>query len=108
MATHSSVRAWEIPWTEEPGGYSLSGHKRVRHDLANKPPPLWWMVAVLNCGFVCISLMTNETDMQLFICHLNILFFDIVCSNHLPIFPMGYISLFLFICRILYILWIQV
>ena len=22
MATHSSILAWEIPWTEEPGGYS--------------------------------------------------------------------------------------
>ena len=27
MATHSSILAWRIPWTEEPGGYSLWGHK---------------------------------------------------------------------------------
>ena len=27
MATHSSILAWEIPWTEEPGGYSPWGHK---------------------------------------------------------------------------------
>ena len=27
MATHSSVLAWEIPGTEEPGSYSLCGHK---------------------------------------------------------------------------------
>ena len=27
MATHSSVLAWEIPWTEETGGYSPWGHK---------------------------------------------------------------------------------
>ena len=27
MATHSSVLAWKIPWKEEPGGYSLWGHK---------------------------------------------------------------------------------
>ena len=26
MATHSSI-TWEIPWTEEPGGYSSWGHK---------------------------------------------------------------------------------
>ena len=25
MATHSSIRAWEIPWTEEPGGLSSMG-----------------------------------------------------------------------------------
>ena len=36
-ATHSSILAWEIPWTEEPGG--LCGVSRVRHDLATKPPP---------------------------------------------------------------------
>ena len=29
MATHSSILAWRIPWTEEPGGYSPWGHKRV-------------------------------------------------------------------------------
>ena len=27
MATHSSILAWEIPWTEEPGGYSPWSHK---------------------------------------------------------------------------------
>ena len=26
-ATHSSILAWRIPWTEEPGGYSPQGHK---------------------------------------------------------------------------------
>ena len=27
MATHSGILAWRIPWTEEPGGYSLWGQK---------------------------------------------------------------------------------
>ena len=37
MATHSSILAWEIPWTEEPGRLlSPWGGKRVGHDLANK------------------------------------------------------------------------
>ena len=27
MATHSSILAWEIPWTEEPGGLQLVGHR---------------------------------------------------------------------------------
>ena len=36
MATHSSILAWEIPWTEESGGYSPCGHKRVRQDWATK------------------------------------------------------------------------
>ena len=29
MATLSSILAWEIPWTEEPGGYSLWGCKEL-------------------------------------------------------------------------------
>ena len=29
MATHSSILAWRIPWTEEPGGYSPWGHKET-------------------------------------------------------------------------------
>ena len=32
MATHSSVLAWRIPWTEEPGGLQSIGFQRVRHD----------------------------------------------------------------------------
>ena len=36
MATHSSTLAWKIPWTEEPGGLTVHGVKRVRHDLATK------------------------------------------------------------------------
>jgi len=27
MATHSSIPAWKIPWTEEPGGLQSMGHK---------------------------------------------------------------------------------
>ena len=40
MATHSSILAWEIPWTEEPGGLQFMGSQRVRGDLATKQPPL--------------------------------------------------------------------
>ena len=32
MATHSSILAWEIPWTEEPGGLQFMGSQRVGHD----------------------------------------------------------------------------
>ena len=32
MATHSSILAWRIPWTEEPGGLQSVGFQRVRHD----------------------------------------------------------------------------
>ena len=32
MATHSSILAWRIPWTEEPGGLQFTRSQRVRHD----------------------------------------------------------------------------
>ena len=32
MATHSSILAWRIPWTEEPSGLQSMGSQRVRHD----------------------------------------------------------------------------
>ena len=32
MATHFSILAWRIPWTEEPGGLQSIGSQRVRHD----------------------------------------------------------------------------
>ena len=35
-ATHSSILAWRIPWTEEPGGLRFMGPQRVRHDLVTE------------------------------------------------------------------------
>jgi len=32
MATHASILAWRIPWTEEPGGVQSIGSQRVGHD----------------------------------------------------------------------------
>ena len=34
MATHSSILAWKIPWTEEPGRLQSTGSQRVEHDWA--------------------------------------------------------------------------
>ena len=36
MATHSSILAWEIPWTEEPGGFQSEGWKKLRQDSVTK------------------------------------------------------------------------
>ena len=35
MAIHYSILAWEIPWTEEPGGLQPMGSQRVRRDRAH-------------------------------------------------------------------------
>ena len=36
IATHSSVLAWEIPWTEETGGLLSMRSQRVKHDSVTK------------------------------------------------------------------------
>ena len=42
MATHSSILAWRIPWTEEPGGLQSMGLPRVGHDWVTKAThPTW-------------------------------------------------------------------
>ena len=39
MATHSSILAWGMPWTEEPGGLQSMGLQRAGHDLASTQQP---------------------------------------------------------------------
>ena len=39
MATYFNMLAWEIPWTEEPGGLQFTGLKGVRHCLVTKEQP---------------------------------------------------------------------
>ena len=36
MATPSSILAWKIPWTEEPGGLQSMGSQRIRHNLVTE------------------------------------------------------------------------
>ena len=35
IATHSSILAWRIPWTEEPVGLQSMGSQRVRHNFSD-------------------------------------------------------------------------
>ena len=37
IAVHSRILAWEIPWTEEPGGLQSMELQRIGHNLATKP-----------------------------------------------------------------------
>ena len=36
MVTHTSILAWKIPWTEEPGGLQSTGSQTVERDLASE------------------------------------------------------------------------
>ena len=52
MATHSSIFAWRIPWTEEPGGLQFIGSQRVRQD---------WVTNTHVCVYrsMCIYMSTH-------------------------------------------------
>ena len=80
MANHSSIFAWEIPWTEEPGGQQLMESQRVKHDLATKTTKrtkeifrpentvMWPSCSnfVVDCATVRLPSQTNFS-----ICHLR-------------------------------------
>ena len=48
MATHSSILAWRIQWTEELGGLQSTGLQRVGNDLATEQQQRWIFTLVLN------------------------------------------------------------
>ena len=60
MATHSSILAWRIPWTEEPGGLQSTGLQRVGHDwatsLTSSNNHLGWFSLILkNSTFATVA-----------------------------------------------------
>ena len=65
MATHSSILAWRIPWTEELGGLQSMGLQRVRQDWATKPPPYMYMLPIL------WVLLLREMQMLEWVCKVN-------------------------------------
>ena len=61
MAIHSSVLAWKIPWTEQPGGLQSMGLQRVEHDWAthHSTATAWCLRSLLTLtvvGFICAIL----------------------------------------------------
>ena len=65
MTTHSSILAWEIPWTEEPGGLLSLGSQRVGYNLVTEQ----------QCFFVLFFFYTNShfrrESLVLFISSIN-------------------------------------
>ena len=65
IATHSSILAWEILWTKEPGGLQSTGSQRVRHNRATEharvslspPKPLTYITWTTGVRFLsnCLS-----------------------------------------------------
>ena len=60
MATHSSILAWRIPWTEEAGGLQSMGSQRVTQDRATKCTH----TEALNAFEEFLSLILNKSSMK--------------------------------------------
>ena len=58
MATHSSILAWRISWTEEPGRLQFMGSQRVKHDLVTEHQQPR-SVIVEPCGSSIFSFLKN-------------------------------------------------
>ena len=62
MATYSSILAWEIPWTEEPGGLQSIGLQRAGHNLVTKQKSQ-------QAPEVCMDLQKASTKIYVFTCN---------------------------------------
>ena len=63
MATHSSILAWRIPWTGEPGGLQYMGLQRVGHDCVTKHSTHQWAglwQLPLRCSPLCTGYFTSR------------------------------------------------
>ena len=63
-ATHSSILAWRIPWTEEPGGLQPMGSQRVRHDRND--------LARTHAQYFTHNLMEIPENQKIFRIHLKV------------------------------------
>ena len=79
MATHSSILAWKIPWTEEPGGLQSLKSQRVRHDWVTNTSgvPHTGSVYIYICIYTYIHASVYTLD-----CHVNIIWGRTESENH--------------------------
>ena len=59
MATHSTILAWRILWTEEPGGPQFVGSQRVGHDWVTNPRNIVWHWSVLRTQLQAIFVLSG-------------------------------------------------
>ena len=60
MATHSSIFAWEVPWTEEPGSLQSMGLQRVGHDWTQTHTDISTVKRRKGIISVCVFLLISK------------------------------------------------
>ena len=74
MATHSSILAWEIPWTEETGGYSLWDDERLRHNLPIEKHQCKYGLTIFYFIYWVIISYSISSDPEIMFCAVRISF----------------------------------
>ena len=117
MATHSSILAWRIPWTEEPGEllHESMGSQSVEHDWATNPFtlllffPVWSFQLFYYFLFIWIASLNHSLRVHLLATHsfsfwsTSILFLIVASSIYIPTncekgsFPLYFLQHLLFI-----------
>ena len=75
MATHSNILAWEILWTEKPGGLQCMGLKKCWTKLSNKTTTkvnIYKHVSIytyIECGFICLFNVKMQSNHRSFFCN---------------------------------------
>ena len=59
MATHSSIFAWKIPWTEEPGGLQSMGSQRVRQKWATNILTFYFRIQITYVPFIYFPILSQ-------------------------------------------------
>ena len=71
MTTHSSILAWRIPWTEEPGRPQSLGSQRVRHDWATSLSLLFYLAyfqsSIHAAACIRISFLLRLNNISLYV-----------------------------------------
>ena len=75
MATHSSILAWKIPWSEEPGGLQSMGSLRVGHAWATNTHSNWWCWACFHVLMGQLHFSFGEMSIQILCPFLTVLSF---------------------------------
>ena len=103
MATHSSIHAWGIPWTEEPRRLQSLGSHRVRHDWSDlartHTPPSWVSFPPHNPTPLCHHRAPSWALCAIEQLPISYLFYTWQCihvNTTLPVFPLPPMSTCLF------------
>ena len=66
IATLSSILAWKIPWTAEPGGLQSMGSQRVGHDWMTSPSPSFLSIGFIVGGMISKLLVVSAMSILVF------------------------------------------